>query len=93
MIIAAAKRSFERLSMFTLLSLCVSGIVGRKLSAYIYGSARTGRAPRISREDLDFRSIGQSATILERGEPISRGDLFNAPADRGVIIASETEQK
>ena len=61
MIIAAAKMSFERLSMFTLLSLCVNGIVARKLSAYIYGSARTGGAPRISREDLRFpfhRPIG-----------------------------------
>jgi hypothetical protein len=40
MIIAAAKMSFKRLSMFTLLSLCVNGIVARKLSACIYGSAR-----------------------------------------------------
>jgi hypothetical protein len=32
MIIAAAKMSFKRLSMFTLLSLCVNGIVARKLS-------------------------------------------------------------
>ncbi|MGQ0444075.1 MAG: hypothetical protein ACT4O2_02840 [Beijerinckiaceae bacterium] len=29
--------------------------------------------------------------ILERGEPISRGDLFKALADRGVIISSESD--
>jgi hypothetical protein len=29
--------------------------------------------------------------ILERGAPISRGDLFKALADRGVIIASEAD--
>jgi hypothetical protein len=68
--------SFERLSIFTLLSLCLNGIVARKLSAYIYVPLAPGRAPGISREDLDFRSIGQSATILERGGPISPGDLF-----------------
>ena len=32
--------SFKRLSMFTLLRLCVNGIVARKLSACIYGSTR-----------------------------------------------------
>jgi hypothetical protein len=29
--------------------------------------------------------------ILERGEPISRGDLFKALANRGVAISSETD--
>ena len=48
MIIAAAKMSFKRLSMSTLLSLCLNGIVAPKLSACIYGSARTVGAPRIS---------------------------------------------
>jgi hypothetical protein len=33
----------------TLLSLCANGIVGRQLSACIYGSARTGKmAPRLA---------------------------------------------
>jgi hypothetical protein len=58
MIIAAAKMSFKRLSMFTLLSLCVSGIVARKLSACIYGSARqnflyAGRPLRAERRTME----------------------------------------
>ena len=94
MIIAAAKMSFERLSIFTLLSLCVNGIVARKLSANIHGFPSHRGAPQeFIGVDLDFRSIGQSATIRKRGAPISRGDLFKPSAADGVIIASETHRE
>jgi hypothetical protein len=71
MIIAAAKMSFKRLSMFTLLSLCVSGIVARKLSACIYGSARqnflyAGRPLRAERRTMEADRAVLPTDVRER---------------------------
>jgi hypothetical protein len=42
MIYRSGENEFEKAFHVTLLSLCANGIVARKLSACIYGSARTG---------------------------------------------------